>query len=247
MPTIQLFITCLIDTLQPQIGVSIVEVFERAGVKVLFPEGQTCCGQPAFNAGMRAEARKTAEYTIQVLERAEGPIVVPSGSCTAMIRHGYPELFANDPVWLPRVMALAGRTFEFTEFLVDELGITDVGARFPGKLTYHPSCHLFRGLGIDRQPRALLANVREAEIVELPYQDECCGFGGVFSVKHPEISAEMLKIKIANIETTMAPTVVVGDTGCLIHIGGGLHRQGKSPQVYHIAEVLASKNPNVER
>jgi L-lactate dehydrogenase complex protein LldE len=239
MQTVQLFITCLIDTLQPQIGEAVVRVLERAGVKVAFPAGQTCCGQPAFNAGLRAEARKTAEHTIQVFEAAPGSVVIPSGSCTAMIRYSYPELFAGDPAWLPRAQALADRTFEFTEYLVDVLGLVDVGARFPGAITYHPSCHLQRGLGVDRQPRALLANVRQAEFIELPHQDDCCGFGGVFSVKHPEISAEMLKRKITNIVDTQAPTVVVCDTGCLIHIAGGLHRQKKPQQVLHIAEILS--------
>ncbi len=156
-----------------------------------------------------------------------------------MIRHGYPELFADDPEWLPRAQAFSERTYEFTEFLVDELGITDVGARFPGTLTYHPSCHLLRGIGVDRQPRELLANVREATIVELPHAEECCGFGGVFSAEHPEISAEMLARKIANVEASGAPTVVTCDTGCLMNIGGGLHRQGKPQRVLHIAEVLA--------
>jgi L-lactate dehydrogenase complex protein LldE len=238
--TIQLFITCLIDTLQPQIGEAVVSVLERAGVKVEFPQGQTCCGQPAFNAGMWKDARKTAEHTIQVFEEAPGPIVIPSGSCAAMIRHSYPELFADDPKWLPRAQALAERTYEFTEFLVDVLGITDLGASFSGKITYHPSCHLLRGLGVERQPRVLLSNIRDAEIVELPYQEECCGFGGVFSVKHPEISAAMLERKIGNIDTSEAPTVVVCDTGCLMHIGGGLHRQKKSQKILHIAEILAN-------
>jgi L-lactate dehydrogenase complex protein LldE len=239
MQTIQLFITCLIDSLRPQVGEAVVQVLNRAGVRVEFPPGQTCCGQPAYNAGMRSEARKTAEHTIQVFEAVPGPVVIPSGSCTAMIRHGYPELFKDDKTWLPRAQNLAERTYEFTEYLVDKLGITGVGACFPGNVTYHPSCHLLRGLGVDRQPRILLANVRDANIMELPYQDECCGFGGVFSVKHPEISAEMLQRKIANIEDANAQTVVVCDTGCLMNIGGGLNRQGKSQKVIHIAEILA--------
>lgn len=239
MQTIQLFITCLIDSLRPQVGEAVVQVLNRAGVRVEFPPGQTCCGQPAYNAGMRSEARKTAEHTIQVFEAVPGPVVIPSGSCTAMIRHGYPELFKDDKTWLPRAQNLAERTYEFTEYLVDKLGITGVGACFPGNVTYHPSCHLLRGLGVDRQPRILLANVRDANIMELPYQDECCGFGGVFSVKHPEISAEMLQRKIANIEDANAQTVVVCDTGCLMHIGGGLNRQGRSQKVLHIAEILA--------
>jgi L-lactate dehydrogenase complex protein LldE len=239
--TIQLFVTCLIDTLHPQIGEAIVDVLASVGVRVAFPTDQTCCGQPAFNAGMRTDAKKTAQHTIRVFEKTTDPIVIPSGSCTAMIRHSYLELFANDPEWLPRATALAKRTYEFTEFLVDVVGITDVGARYPGKITYHSSCHLLRGLGIDRQPLALLANVEEAEYVALPHRDECCGFGGVFSVKHPAISAAMMNRKIENIETTAAPTVVVCDTGCLMHIGGGLHRQGKPHKVIHIAEVLANR------
>ncbi len=200
---------------------------------------QTCCGQPPFNAGMRYEARKMALHTIQTFERDPAPVVVPSGSCAAMLRHGYPELFADDPEWLPRAQELAARTYEFSEYLVDILGLTDVGARYAGKATYHSSCHLLRELGVDRQPRALLANVRDLELIELPHTEECCGFGGVFSVEHPEISAEMLKRKIGNIEITAAPFAIVCDTGCLMHIAGGLHKQGKPQRVLHIAEVLA--------
>lgn len=243
--TIQLFVTCLVDTFFPEIGEAMVAVLRRAGVRVEFPAGQTCCGQPAFNAGLRSEARPLAEHTIRVFEAAQGPVVIPSGSCAAMVRHGYPELFRDDPEWLARAGALAARTFEFTEYLVDGLGLCagpgapTPGARWPGKLAYHASCHLLRGLGVDRQPRALLASVRDAEIVDLPGHDECCGFGGVFSVEHPELSAEFLRRKIANLESTGAPTLVVADTGCLMHIQGGLRRQRKSPRVVHIAEVLA--------
>lgn len=241
MQTIQLFITCLIDTLQPQIGEAVVQVLERTGVNVSFPPQQTCCGQPAFNAGLWSEARKTAMHTIEVFEGAPGPIVIPSGSCTAMIRHSYLELFASDTPWLIRAQAMANRTYEFTEFLVDVLGITDLGARYPGPITYHPSCHLLRNLGLDRQPQALLAKVREAQFFELPNKEECCGFGGVFSVKHPEISAEMLKRKIRDIDASTASTVVVCDTGCLMNIAGGLHRANKNQQVRHIAEILAQQ------
>lgn len=236
--TVQLFVTCLIDTLEPQIGEAVVNVLERAGVIVAFPQDQTCCGQPAFNAGLRDDTRKMAKHTIEVFENAPGPIVIPSGSCAAMLRHGYPELFANDLQWLRRAQDLARRTFEFTEFIVDELGITDVGAHFAGEITYHPSCHLLRGLGVDHQPRTLLTHIKDAQLHELPNAEECCGFGGVFSVEHPEISAEMLKRKIKNTAASNADTVVVCDTGCLLHINGGLHRQGKKPNVKHIAEVL---------
>lgn len=237
--TVQLFATCLVDTFYPNTGQAIVEVLTRCGVDVDFPPGQTCCGQPSFNAGLRAESRPLAEHTLRTFESAPGEIVVPSGSCTHMLRHGYLELFADDPAWLARARSLAARTFEFTEYLVDVLGITDVGARWDGVLTYHPSCHLLRGLGVDRQPRALLANVRGAKIVDLPHAEECCGFGGVFSVEHPELGAEFLKRKITNLEATRSPTLVVADTGCRMHIAGGLSKQGKPQQVIHIAEVLA--------
>jgi L-lactate dehydrogenase complex protein LldE len=238
MANVQLFITCLVDTFFPATGEAMVNVLQRCGVSVDFPTGQTCCGQPSFNAGLRSDARSMAEHTLKVFENAPGDIVIPSGSCATMVKHSYLELFEGDPVWHPRAKALAARTYEFTEYLVDVLKVTDVGARWDGKLAYHASCHLNRHLGIDRQPRALLAAVRGAEIVELPASDDCCGFGGVFSVEHPELSAEMLKRKIGNLEASGSPTLVLADTGCRMHIAGGLHRQGKSQQVLHIAEVL---------
>ena len=239
--TVQLFVTCLIDSFFPQIGEAMVHVLNRAGVRVDFPSAQTCCGQPAFNAGLRSEARPLAEHTIRVFEETTGAILIPSGSCAAMLRHGYLELFKDDLAWRERAGALAKRVYEFSEYLVDVLNFTDLGARWPGKLTYHPSCHLLRGLGVDRQPRLLLGAVREAEIVELPEREDCCGFGGVFSVEHPELSAEFLKRKIANLEKTESPTLVVADTGCLMHIQGGLKRLGKNQRVVHIAEVLNSR------
>lgn len=239
--TIQLFITCLVDIFFPKTGEAIVDVLTRLGVEVEFPADQTCCGQPAFNAGLWPDSRKMAEHTIQVFEASPNEIVAPSGSCVAMIRHGYLELFADDPKWLARAEALAARTYEFTEYLVDVLGVTDVGARWDGLLSYHPSCHLLRGLGVDRQPRELLANVQGATLVELPHAEECCGFGGVFSVEHPEISAEMLKRKISNLEASEAPTLVLADTGCRMHIAGGLNKEKKPQRVVHIAEVLANR------
>jgi L-lactate dehydrogenase complex protein LldE len=244
--TVQLFITCLLDSLYPEIAESVVRVLERSGVAVNCPRGQTCCGQPAFNAGMRSEARRMAIHTIRVFETAPGSIVVPSGSCAGMIRHQYLELFAGDAEWFPRARAIADRTYELTQFLVDVLGVTDLGARFPGKITYHSSCHLLREMGVHRQPLALLAAVKgadghsPAELVELPGAQECCGFGGVFSVEHPEISAAMLERKIANIETTGSEVVVACDAGCITNINGGLHRRGRRPRAVHIAEILDS-------
>jgi L-lactate dehydrogenase complex protein LldE len=237
--TVQLFVTCLIDTLYPEIGEAVVRVLERAGVHVAFPTGQTCCGQPAFNAGMRLQARPLAMQTIQVFENTVGPVVVPSGSCAAMLRHGYLELFADDPLWLPRAHALAQRTYEFSEFLVDVLKVVELGARFPGPVAYHRSCHLLRDLGVDRQPLALLRAVQDLQLVDLPYSDECCGFGGVFSVVHPEISTAMLQRKISNIEASRATWIVSCDVGCITNINGGLHRRGLPPRAIHLADILS--------
>jgi L-lactate dehydrogenase complex protein LldE len=242
MTTVQLFITCLIDSFYPQTGEAVVDILQRLDVDVEFPADQTCCGQPNFNAGLRNEARPIAEHTLRVFERTDGDIVTPSGSCAHMFKHGYLELFQDDPVWLPRATAMAARVFEFTEYLVDRLGVTDLGARWDGPLTYHPSCHTLLGMQVDRQPRALLANVRGAQVVELPHAEECCGFGGIFSMEHPELSAEWLKRKISNLEATRCPTLVVTDAGCLMHLAGGLHRQKKNQQVLHIAEVLNHRN-----
>ncbi len=239
--TVQFFVTCLVSTFFPTTAETAMEVLARLGVSVSLPPGQTCCGQPAFNAGLWEEARDMAQHTIRILERAEGAVVLPSGSCTAMIRHHYRELFADDPAWRSRAEDLAARTYEFTEYLVDVLGVVDVGARWDGVLTYHPSCHLLRGLGVDRQPRLLLSHVQGATLVELPHAEECCGFGGLFSVEHPEISVEMLARKIANLEASRAPTLVLADTGCRMHIAGGLRRGRKRQEVLHIAEVLAHR------
>jgi L-lactate dehydrogenase complex protein LldE len=236
--TVQLFITCILDALYPQVGEAVVNVLEKAGVQVEFPSGQTCCGQPAFNAGLRDEARKMAIHTIQTFEATSGPVVVPSGSCAAMIIHGYPELFKDEPAWLEKALRLKERTYEFTQFLVDYLGVTDLGSNFPVKVTYHSSCHLLRELGVDRQPRVLIDGVKGAEFVELPETSDCCGFGGVFSLEHPELSAEMLARKIANIEKSGASLVVSCDAGCVTNINGGLHRRKKAQRAIHIAELL---------
>ena len=228
MTTAQLFITCLADSFFPKTGQAVVDILQRLGIRVDFALDQTCCGQPAFNAGLRKDARAIAEHTIKVFENTTGDIVTPSGSCAHMFRHNYPELFDGDSVWHPRAKALAARTYEFTEYLVDKLGVTDVGAKWDGLLTYHPSCHTLRGINVDKQPRTLLANVQGATLVELPHAEECCGFGGIMSVEHPELSVEWLKRKISNLEMTQSPTLVVTDAGCLMHIAGGLNRQKKS-------------------
>jgi L-lactate dehydrogenase complex protein LldE len=241
MSTVQLFISCLVDSFYPQTGEAIVNILRRLGIDVEFPRDQTCCGQPPFNAGLRAEARPIVEHTIRVFESTKGDIVIPSGSCAHMIKHGYLELFADDPNWLPRAQSVGNRVYEFTEYLVDKLGVTDLGAQWNGTITFHPSCHALRGMNIDRQPRALLANVKGATLVELPEAESCCGFGGIFSLEHPELSAEWLKRKIGNLEKTESPTLVVTESGCLMHIAGGLHRQKRNLQVLHIAQVLDSR------
>jgi len=238
METIQLFITCLIDTLYPDTGEAVVRVLERAGVQVAFPPDQTCCGQPAFNAGLRQQALPMARQTIQVFENTSGPVIVPSGSCAAMLRHGYLELFAGDAEWLPRAERLAERTYELTEFLVDVLGVNDMGARFNGRLAYHRSCHLLRDLKVDYQPQALLGTIEGAELVELSGADECCGFGGVFSAELPEISSAMLQRKLDNIAASGAERVISCDAGCITNINGGLQRLGRPPCAVHIAEIL---------
>ncbi len=238
MPYVNLFITCLVDTFYPQTAQSIIDIFSRLGIDVFIPPGQTCCGQPSYNGGMRDLARPAAEHTIQVFEALSGPVIIPSGSCAVMIKHGYPELFEQDPAWLLRAHALGERTFEFTEYLVDVLGVTDLGAQWNGKLTYHASCHPNRHLGIDRQPRALLANVQGAELIPLPSADDCCGFGGVFSIKHPELSVEMIKRKLSSLDASGSPTLVVTEAGCRMNIAGAINRQNKPQRVVHIAEVL---------
>ncbi|MBL0344259.1 (Fe-S)-binding protein [Candidatus Villigracilis affinis] len=239
MTQVQLFVTCLVDSFFPQTGEAVVNILHRLGIDVDFAPDQTCCGQPQFNAGLRKDARAIAEHTIRTFENTTGDIVTPSGSCAHMFRHNYPEIFEGDSVWLPRAKALAERTYEFTEYLVDKLNVTDLGATWDGPITYHPSCHTLRGIDVDRQPRELLANVKGATLVELPQAEECCGFGGIMSVEHPELSAEWLKRKISNLEMSQAPVLVVTDAGCRMHIAGGLNRQKKSQRVMHIAEVLS--------
>lgn len=234
---VQLFITCLIDSLFPQAGEAVVRVLTRAGAQVEFPAGQTCCGQPAYNAGFTRQARQMAQQTIRVFEKTQGPIVVPSGSCAAMIRQGYPELFRDDPAWCRKAEALASRTYEFSAFLVDELGVVDTGAAYHGRMAYHPSCHLLRDLQIDRQPLALLDAVTGAQIHRL--RSECCGFGGLFAVDQEEISVQMLHRKLGEIEAAKVDVVVGCDISCLMHMESGLRRMGSHVRCVHLAQILA--------
>jgi L-lactate dehydrogenase complex protein LldE len=263
---VQLFHTCIINEVYPEVGMSVVNILERLGVAVEVPAAQTCCGQPAFNAGFHADARKVARHTLDLLSATEGPIVVPSGSCGDMITHQYHMLFQGDgqgdghgkggePAYLAKAHAISERCYEFSVFLVDVLGITDLAARLnvrvganaeaetpilpvPAKIAYHPSCHLLRGLGVKTQPRALLAMADGLECAVVQDQEECCGFGGMFSVKNAAISGGMLENKLRNLEASGADTVVSCDMGCLMHLEGGLRRKGSKMQVRHISQVL---------
>lgn len=235
---VTLFVQCLVDAMAPEAGVSMVRLFQALGIEAEYPEAQTCCGQPAFNSGYWTAAREAARHFIRVFEPAQC-IVSPSGSCTAMVRHHYPELFADEPQWLQRAERVGQKTFELTEFLVDVLKVTDLGAVYPGRVTYHDSCHLMRTLGIHDQPRALLAQVQGLDFVEMVESDRCCGFGGTFSYKYPEISTAMVAHKTERILETGADTVVGCDMGCLLNIEGYLSRQGHQVKVRHIAEILA--------
>lgn len=237
--TVTLFIQCLVDTIYPEVAQAMVQVFRRLGIALTCPTDQTCCGQPAFNSGYRQSARVAAKHFIEVFAGAEH-IVCPSGSCVNMVRHHYAVLFQNDSRWLQRAQNLAGRIYEFSEYLVDVLGVEDPGARFDGKVTYHDSCHLLRGLGVQEQPRKLLSNVLGAELIEMHNSDYCCGFGGAFSVKYPHISNAMVSDKVKNIIDTGADVVVGCDMGCLMNIQGKLSRMGSSIKVMHIAQILAS-------
>ena len=237
--TVTLFIQCLVDTIYPEVAQAMVQVFRRLGIALTCPTDQTCCGQPAFNSGYRRSARVAAKHFIEVFADAE-KIVCPSGSCVNMVRHHYAALFQDEPRWLQRAQNLAGRIYEFSEYLVDVLGVEDLGVRFDGKVTYHDSCHLLRGIGVQEQPRKLLTHVLGTELVEMYNSDYCCGFGGAFSVKYPDISNAMVGDKVKNIIDTGADAVVGCDMGCLMNIQGKLSRMGSDIKVMHLAQILAS-------
>ncbi len=239
---VQLLATCIVDSLFPDIGEATVEVLAKAGARATFPPNQTCCGQPLLNAGYAAEARALALHTIKTFSE-ETPVVIPSGSCTEMIRHRYPELFADDPKLLRKARAFVERSYELSEFLIDQLMIADLAAPAPKLIAYQPACHLLRGLGINRQPIELLQAIPGSSVERL--DAECCGFGGVFSVDHAPISKEMLKRTIGQIEDTGAEVVVGCDASCLMQIEGGLRRAGSALRCSHLAQVLAGREPGL--
>ena len=232
-----LFVTCLVDLIRPSIGFAAVKLLEDAGCTVEVPR-QTCCGQPAFNSGDRATARAIAEQVIEAFAPYDY-VVAPSGSCAGQLKAHYPELLHGDPNWLPRADALAAKTFELVSFLVDVLGVTQVGASLAATATYHDSCSGLRELGIQAQPRKLLGSVRGLSLVEMRDPNVCCGFGGTFCVKYPDISNAIVEKKAANIAATGASLLIAGDLGCLMNMAGKLQREGRSVEVRHVAEVLA--------
>lgn len=237
-PRVALFVTCLIDVVRPSIGFAAVKLLRAAGCRVDVPRAQTCCGQPAFNSGDRATAAALARRTIEAL-RGYDYVVAPSGSCAGMLKSHYPELLADDPEAWGEASAFADRVHELCSFLVDVRGMTKVDASFEGTVTYHDSCSGLRELKVKEQPRKLLRSVKGLELVEMAESEVCCGFGGTFSLKYPDISNAMVEKKSAEIEKMSADVVVAGDLGCLMNIAGKLSRQQRPTQVRHVAEILA--------
>ncbi|MBV8849918.1 MAG: (Fe-S)-binding protein [Methylobacteriaceae bacterium] len=234
---VALFVTCLVDLFRPSVGFAAVKLLEDAGCTVAVPV-QTCCGQPAYNSGDRADARDLALQVIDAFEPYDY-VVVPSGSCGGMIKKHYPELFAGEPDLARRAGALAAKTYELVSFLTDALGIERVDARFERAVTYHDSCSGLRELKIQEQPRKLLRSVQGLTIAEMPRSDVCCGFGGTFAVKYGEISNEIVERKAQDIAASGAPVLLAGDMGCLMNMAGKLTREGRAIEVRHVAEVLA--------
>lgn len=236
---VSLMIPCYVDLYQPEIGLSVVEVLERIGLDVDYPQDFTCCGQPPFNGGFSADAREVAKKVVSTYQSAEY-VVVPSGSCAAMVRKFYLDLFRGDPIYAARAESLSNKTYEFSEFLQNKMKISDLGARFKARATFHDGCHGMRELGIRSAPRELLKHVRELELVELDEAETCCGFGGMFSVKFPQISTAMVEVKAGAIQRSGADTLITNDPSCLLHLEGYYRQQGKSLRCLHLAQVLAT-------
>ncbi len=237
-PRVGLFVTCLVDLFRPTVGFASVKLIEDAGCVVEVPMTQTCCGQPAYNSGDRADTRAIAENTIKAFEEFDY-VVAPSGSCAGMLKKHYPDLFRGDPEWEPRAAAFAAKVHELLSFLVDVRGVNAVAAKEAGSVTYHDSCSGLRELGIKVQPRKLLSSVEGLALVEMQDPDVCCGFGGTFCVKYPDISNAIVEKKTSNIDASGAQTLLAGDMGCLMNMAGKLKRQGSKVTVRHVAEVLA--------
>jgi L-lactate dehydrogenase complex protein LldE len=243
-PRVALFVTCLVDLYRPTVGFAAIRLLEQAGCLVEVPPGQTCCGQPAYNTGDRATAKDIARATVDALQGFDH-VVAPSGSCAGMIAHHYPSLFDDDPHYRAKAEAVAGRTHELVSFLRDVMGMESVTARYEDSVTYHDSCSGLRELGVKAQPRALLATVQGLRLTEMADPEICCGFGGTFCVKYPEISTRMVADKCRDIQATGAGTLLAGDMGCLLNMAGRLKREGSPVKVRHVAEVLAGMTQDV--
>ena len=235
-----LFVTCLVDVFRPAVGFAAVKLIQDAGCTVDVPSAQTCCGQPAYNSGDRADAKALARQVLEAFENFDY-IVAPSGSCSGMLKEHYPALFADEPDLHARAQTVADKTYELVSFLADVCGVQSVEAAYAGTVTYHDSCAGLRELGIKQQPRTLLNSVKGLELKEMSDSEVCCGFGGTFCIKYPEISNRMVSDKIANIQASGADTLLAGDMGCLLNMAGKLKREGSSVKVRHVAEILAGE------
>ena len=241
METVQLFITCMGENLLPEVVEKMVLLLERLGVRCEFPDAQTCCGQPFFNSGFQTEGREMALRWMGAFADTDGYIVAPSGSCVEFVKHRYPGMFPAGSAEHERAVRLAARVYEFSQFLVHVLKVTDVGASFPHRVAAHYPCHLTRGLGVRTEPLELLRAVRGLELIELGDADTCCGFGGIFSVVYPEVSRAMMETKVKNIVASGAEAVVVSEPGCLVNIRGGLVKAGADVRAMHLIEILAGE------
>lgn len=237
-PKVGLFVTCLVDLFRPSVGFSAVKLIEKAGCDVEVPQSQTCCGQPAYNSGDQRNTKAIARQVIAAFESFDY-VVAPSGSCAGMLKRHYPTLFADDDPWHERATALAEKVHELVGFLCDIRGMTEIDATFAGKVTYHDSCAGLRELGVESQPRMLLGSISGLTLAEMENPDDCCGFGGTFCVKYPDISNAIVEKKTAEIAATGADTLLAGDLGCLMNMAGKLQRQNSPVSVRHVAEVLA--------
>jgi L-lactate dehydrogenase complex protein LldE len=235
---VSLFMPCAVDIVLTEVGIAVVDILRYLGCRLVYHEEQTCCGQPAFTAGQLDAARLAAQHFIEIFEKDEY-IVCPSGSCVSTVKHDYPRVLAGDQRWHTRAQMVAGHIYELSQFIVDVMGVEDLGAEYGGKAAYHHSCHLLRKLGVDTQPQRLLQQVKGIELVPLPGASQCCGFGGPFALKYASLSESLVKSKVQNFASSQADVLVVSEPGCLLNISGYAHRHYPGLQVKHLACFLA--------
>lgn len=245
MPKAQLFITCLGDQFYTSTLQNMTRVLERLGVELVFPPEQTCCGQPLFNNGFEAKTRPVAWNFLRAFGNSDAPVIAPSGSCVSMVKHHYPSLFREGTPEHALAVDISSRIFEFTEYLVNVLKVTDVGAAFPHKVTYHATCHYLREMGLRTEAKALLHGVKDLELIPLKEEETCCGFGGAFTVTYPEVSRAMMENKVNDIIASGADMVVMCEPGCLMNIAGGLHKARANVRAMHIIDLLAQQEKNI--